>query len=91
MALQYYAKDLPEDFQESIKPGMGIVQSGTKKTLIQFHRKYYIYNGAKGSDKVADEGVVLVIEEYKLALLVDIVTSYGFEMTEKCFKESRYR
>eukprot|EP00957_Ditylum_brightwellii_P167587 12758063-Ditylum_brightwellii.AAC.1 len=90
-ALKFYAKNLPDAAKETIDLCMDIVQFGMKSTLIQFRGKYYIYKGAAKGKDLSDEDVALAIGAYEAAFLTNIVASYIFEETGKCFMECVFR
>eukprot|EP00957_Ditylum_brightwellii_P199055 15173218-Ditylum_brightwellii.AAC.2 len=84
-ALKYYSRNLPVDAKKQIKLGLKMVQLGMKNRLVNFGDKFYTCKGAaKGKNLIADD-ITIAIGGYKLAFLADLVASYVFEMTEKCF------
>eukprot|EP00957_Ditylum_brightwellii_P047219 3586024-Ditylum_brightwellii.AAC.1 len=85
-ALNYYTKNLLATTREAIDLCMGIVQFGMKSTLIQLRGRYYVYKGAAKDKELSDKDVALAIGAYKSAFLANIVASYMFEETEKCFR-----
>eukprot|EP00957_Ditylum_brightwellii_P145655 11089980-Ditylum_brightwellii.AAC.1 len=89
-ALQHYSRSLPAEAKQRIKFGMMMVQFEMKNTLVNFHDKFYIYQGAAKGHDILEEDVAQTIGGFESVFLADLVASFVFEKMAVCFKSALF-